>query len=64
MRVPETSVLRRAYDSSFDVTLDAVEDQAAWETSADGQLPSLLLRVQAIRRGQYVYGLIEPVVAT
>jgi len=58
MRVPQDSVLSQAFASAIDVTLDANEDQGSWETSDEGALPPLDLKVQAIRRGRYVYGLI------
>ena len=58
MRVPEGSVLTRAFQSPRDVTLQATEDQAWWETSTGGSLPDLPLRVQAMRRGDFVYGII------
>lgn len=61
MRVPSNSVLMNAYASASDVTLTADEDQNLWETSRGGPLESLPLRVQAARRGRYVYGLISPV---
>jgi hypothetical protein len=60
MRVPAHSVLARAYRSGEDVTLDAEENQEWWETSREGSLPALPLRVQAARRGRFVYGLISP----
>jgi hypothetical protein len=60
MRVPAHSVLAQAYASPIDVTLEAEENQAWWETSREGSLPDLPLRVQAIRRGRFVYGLISP----
>jgi hypothetical protein len=59
MRVPSRSILARAYASSTDVLLDAVEDQAWWETSERGSLPAARLRVQSMRRGEMVYGLVE-----
>lgn len=60
MRVPANSVLARAHSSGADVTLGADEDQAWWETSSSGPLPSLPIRVEAVRRGRYVYGMITP----
>jgi hypothetical protein len=59
MRVPARSVLARAYTSPTDVYLDALEDQGWWETRGRGNLPTRRLRVQSIRRGQMVYGLVE-----
>ena len=60
MRVPDKSVLAQAHASLCDVTLGADEDQAWWETSRGGALPSLPIRVEAVRRGRYVYGIITP----
>jgi hypothetical protein len=60
MRVPQHSVLARAHRSASDVTIVGEEDQASWETSTGGPLPSAELRVEAARRGRYVYGLIAP----
>lgn len=59
MRVPERSVLARVHASEVDVTAGADEDQSWWSTSATGALPALPLRVEAIRRGRFVYGLIR-----
>lgn len=61
MRIPRRSVLMQAFESSSEVDLVAIEDQGWWETSSSGFLPTLPLRVQAVRRGRYVYGLIEAV---
>lgn len=60
MRVPADSALAQAYASVVDVTLGADEDQHCWETSGGGALAPLSLRVEAARRGRYVYGLITP----
>lgn len=60
MRVPPSSVLARAHESETDVILTGDEDQSSWETSRTGTLPPLPLRVEALRRGRYVYGLISP----
>ena len=61
MRVPADSVLAQAHGSSFDVTLSADEDQGWWETSRGGALPKCPIRVEAARRGRYVYGIISPI---
>lgn len=58
MRVPLRSALDQAFSSPTDITISADEDQEQWETSREGALASLALRVQAARRGRYVYGLI------
>jgi hypothetical protein len=47
------------YASAVDVTLGADEDQEWWETSRSGWLAALPLRVEAVRRGRFVYGLIS-----
>lgn len=59
MRVPERSVLHQLHDSAHPQTLSRVEDQNWWETSAKGPYPPLPIRVEATRRGQWVYGLIQ-----
>lgn len=59
IRVPERSVLSRAYRSVVDIDLSANEDQSWWETSSDGPLEARPLRVHAIRRGRFVYGLLS-----
>ena len=51
MRVPNKSILRRAYDAQRDVDLEDVENQSWWETSEGGKLPSLPILVEAVRRG-------------
>ncbi len=58
MRVPERSVLTRAYEEGNDVELEQNEDQSWWETSSNGPLPPERLHVHAVRRGRFVYGLI------
>lgn len=63
MRVPRDSILSQAFDSTGDLDLVADEDQSSWETSELGGLPRLPLRVEAIRRGRFVYGLITPIKA-
>ncbi|HYD51413.1 MAG TPA: hypothetical protein VEA99_02250 [Gemmatimonadaceae bacterium] len=60
MRVPADSVLAQAHASDLDVTLGADEDQEWWETSRGGALAPLPIRVEAVRRGRYVYGVISP----
>ena len=60
MRVPADSVLAQAHASSCDVTLGADEEQEWWETSRGGLLAPLPIRVEAVRRGRYVYGMITP----
>lgn len=61
MRVPEQSVLRRAWNAPTDTHISALENQGDWTSSSRGALPNLELRVEAIRRGSFVYGLIVPV---
>lgn len=59
MRVPAQSVLTTVFDSNSDVVISADEDQGWWETSGKGHLTPTPLRVEAMRRGRYVYGLIR-----
>jgi len=59
MRVPATSVLHEAYQSSDDTMIRGSEDQADWETTEQGHLPQLPIEIEAVRRGRYVYGLIS-----
>lgn len=60
MRVPSESVLAQAHRSSVDVTLGADEDQGWWDTSRSGPLPRFPIRVEAARRGRFVYGIVTP----
>jgi hypothetical protein len=59
MRVPAGSALSQVLLTEGGRTLVAAEDQSWWETSDKGPLPSLPLRVEAIRLGRFVYGLIS-----
>lgn len=59
IRVPRESVVFIAFENSGDVELCGHEDQAWWENSKRGRLPALPLRVQAVRRGRFVYGLLQ-----
>ena len=59
MRVPAQSALARAFLNESDGLWVASEDQSWWGTSEKGLLPSLPLRVEALRRGRFVYGLIS-----
>jgi hypothetical protein len=60
LRVPVGSVIARVHRDLSDGEYDAREDQAAWETTSDGSLPPMPLRVTAARRGGSVYALISP----
>ena len=60
IRIPQQSVIYRAFESAEEVEFTAHENQAWWENSAVGGLPPLALDVQATRRGRFVYGLIAP----
>ena len=60
IRIPQRSVIYEAFESSEEVELSALENQAWWENSKIGRLPALPLDVQATRRGRFVYGLIRP----
>ncbi len=59
MRIPPRSVLTTAFESPADIDLAAEENQGWWETRATGSLAALPLQVHAVRRGGYVYGLVE-----
>jgi hypothetical protein len=59
MRIPTESVLAQAHVSISDVSLTADENQSAWETTRGGPLARMPLRVHAVRRGRFVYGLIS-----
>lgn len=63
MRVPEDSVIMCAYANPADAEYAAVEDQAWWEISSKGPLPSLPILVRSVRRGAHVYGLISYIAA-
>ena len=58
MRIPKNSALSMTYYNEKDATYQAEENQGLWETSKNGALSELSIRVQAAKRGQYVYGLI------
>lgn len=59
MRVPQRSALMTAFESPVDIHLVAEEDQEWWETRATGNLGALPLHVHALKRGSYVYGIVE-----
>ncbi len=63
MRVPQRSVLYKAFESATETDLTAQEDQSWWEDSSTGALPALPIRVHAARRGPYVYAFITMVAA-
>jgi hypothetical protein len=58
MRVPQESVLYKLFEDPFGDNLTANENQDLWETSSSGHLSSLPIKIEAIRRGSFVYGLI------
>lgn len=60
MRTPSHSILTRMAESSSVGVISAVEDQSWWETSSGGPLGALRIRVESLRRGRFVYGLILP----
>ena len=66
MRVPGDCVLTKAQKAKAETPgirqrfFEAEENQDWWETSRDGPLSPLPLRVCAARRGSYVYGLVFP----
>lgn len=57
MRVPRTSPISLAYDSSRDIV--GVEDLHSWETSSGYRLPSRRALTAATRRGNSVYALVS-----
>jgi hypothetical protein len=60
MRVPQESVLSQAFYDPLGTEWGADEDQSDWEVSGQGNLPASSWRVQAVRRGLAVYGLLTP----
>jgi len=58
MRVPPTSALWRGFHDETGRRHYSDEDQSAWEVSGRGSLPPLRWHVEAVRRGQFVYGLL------
>lgn len=58
MRVPPGSVLKDAYEDELGVEFSAREDLSWWETSERGFLKEQPLKVHAMRRGSFVYGLL------
>ena len=59
LRVPTSSVLSRVHHEQLNSEHEDFENQASWETSADGPLPTASLRVTATRRGGSIYGLVS-----
>jgi hypothetical protein len=59
LRVPTSSVISRVHQEQLNSEYEGFENQASWETSADGPLPSAAVRVTATRRGGSVYGLVS-----
>lgn len=59
MRVPDDSVLSRAFAAEGPGTWVGDEDQSWWVTSANGPLTALPIRIEATRQGRFVYGLIS-----
>lgn len=59
IRVPRRSVLHEVHRSLVSQTRARVEDQSWWESSTRGAYPPLAIRVEATRRGGWVYGLIQ-----
>ena len=60
MRVPDRSVLALVFRDGCRQNAEAAENQDWWETSNQGPLASLPVRVAAYRRGPYVYALVTP----
>ncbi len=62
MRVPPTSALSRAFNDILGRRHCGMENQADWEVSGRGALIGLSWRIQAVRRGPLVYGLLTSMV--
>lgn len=60
MRVPITSSLFQAFEENLGLERSAAENQGMWEVSGHGNLPPLSWRIQALRRGPAVYGILKP----
>jgi hypothetical protein len=58
MRIPPASAISKASEDLLGRPFCRVEDQADWEVSGRGSLTELGWRVDAIRRGPLVYGLL------
>lgn len=59
MRVPKRSVLHEVHDNPHSQTRFRFENQSWWGTRGKGPYPPLPIRVEATRRGKWVYGLIQ-----
>jgi hypothetical protein len=60
MRVPTESALFQVFQENLGFERSASENQEMWEVSGHGNLPPLALRIQALRRGPAVYGILKP----
>jgi hypothetical protein len=60
MRVPTASALFQAFQENLGLERSAAENQGMWEVSGHGNLPPLSWRIQALRRGPAVYGILKP----
>lgn len=61
MRVPKKSVLTDAHCTvQGRRNFQNMEDQSWWATSSEGALSPLPLKICAVRRGSYTYGLVMP----
>jgi len=58
MRVPPTSALWQGFHDEMGRVHVGVENQSAWDVSGRGPLSPLRWRVEGVRRGQFVYGLL------
>lgn len=59
MRVPETSVVMRAFRSFTRVSLKGIEDFEIWTTSLGGPIGAGIVAVEAIRTGDDVWALLH-----
>jgi hypothetical protein len=60
MRVPTKSFLFQTFHENLGFERAASENQEIWEVSGHGNLPPLHWKVQSLRRGPAVYGILKP----
>jgi hypothetical protein len=63
MRIPPASAITKAFGDMLGNRYRGMEDQADWEVSGQGSLPTLVWQVEAVRRGPLVYGLLTGMAA-
>lgn len=62
MRIPRASAISKASEDLLARRFYGIEDQADWEVSGRGSLTELGWRVEAVRRGPLIYGLLTDMV--